>query len=295
MTRNTHKQRVLTAFMASYSLLLLIPVIMGLVVFVMASCILRSDTLTTSSRVLENAVQTIESAYDTASDLTLGISTSRDFCRRLDEVQPGDKYAIAELAGMASALHTSNNLISRYFLYYHGSDDAQFVLEESRAYADLDVYYKACFQYGALDSEQFFAELADIYDSLIEQTQSGRRRASMMLMENVLQYIAENYRDPNLSLTMLAQHFGLTEPYLSKRFKQHVGVNVSAYLEQQRISRAHELLRTTGMSVQAISDSVGYANIRSFRRAYIRVVGCPPSADRGGEETEENAQDGEEA
>ena len=74
-----------------------------------------------------------------------------------------------------------------------------------------------------------------------------------------------------------------------------MGVNFSAYLEQQRISRAHELLRTTGMSVQAISDSVGYANIRSFRRAYIRVVGCPPSADRGGEETEENAQDGEEA
>ena len=159
MTRNTHKQRVLTAFMASYSLLLLIPVIMGIVVFVMASCILRSDTLKTSSRVLENAVQTIESAYDTASDLTLGISTSRDFCRRLDEVQPGDKYAIAELAGMASALHTSNNLISRYFLYYHGSDDAQFVLEESRAYADLDVYYKSCFQYGTLDSEQFFTAL----------------------------------------------------------------------------------------------------------------------------------------
>ena len=74
-----------------------------------------------------------------------------------------------------------------------------------------------------------------------------------------------------------------------------MGVNFSAYLEQQRISRAHELLRTTGMSVQTISDSVGYANIRSFRRAYIRVVGCPPSADRGGEETEENAQDGEEA
>ena len=91
MTRNTHKQRVLTAFMASYSLLLLIPVIMGIVVFVMASCILRSDTLKTSSRVMDNAVQTIESAYDTASDLTLGISTSRDFCRRLDEVQPGDK------------------------------------------------------------------------------------------------------------------------------------------------------------------------------------------------------------
>ena len=159
MTRNTHKQRVLTAFMASYSLLLLIPVIMGIVVFVMASCILRSDTLKTSSRVLDNAVQTIESACDTASDLTLGISTSRDFCRRLDEVQPGDKHAIAELAGMASALHTSNNLISRYFLYYHGSNDAQFVLEESRAYADLDVYYKACFQYGALDSEQFFTGL----------------------------------------------------------------------------------------------------------------------------------------
>ena len=144
-----------------------------------------------------------------------------------------------------------------------------------------------------MEPEQFFVELTDLYDSLIEQMQSGRRRASMVMMENVLQYIAQNYQDPNLSLTMLAQHFGLTEPYLSKRFKQHVGVNFSAYLEQQRISRAHELLRTTGMSVQAISDSVGYANIRSFRRAYIRVVGCPPSADRGGEETEKAAQDAE--
>ena len=72
-----------------------------------------------------------------------------------------------------------------------------------------------------------------------------------------------------------------------------MGVNFSAYLEQQRISRAHELLRTTGMSVQAISDSVGYANIRSFRRAYIRVVGCPPSADRGGEEDGAWAGEGE--
>ena len=33
------------------------------------------------------------------------------------------------------------------------------MLEESRAYADLDVYYKSCFQYGALDSEQFFTAL----------------------------------------------------------------------------------------------------------------------------------------
>ena len=91
-----------------------------------------------------------------------------------------------------------------------------------------------------MEPEQFFAELSDIYGSLIEQMQSGRRRASMVMMENVLQYIAQNYQDPNLSLTMLAQHFGLTEPYLSKRFKQHVGVNFSAYLEQQRISRAHD-------------------------------------------------------
>ena len=91
-----------------------------------------------------------------------------------------------------------------------------------------------------MEPEQFFAELSDIYGSLIEQMQSGRRRASMVMMENVLQYIAENYKDPNLSLTMLAQHFALTEPYLSKRFKQHVGVNFSAYLEQQRISRAHD-------------------------------------------------------
>ena len=142
-----------------------------------------------------------------------------------------------------------------------------------------------------MEPEQFFEELGSIYDSLIEQTQSGRQRAGMMLMEDVMQYIQKNYADCNLSLTMLSQQFGLTEPYLSKRFKQYAGTNFSTYLEQLRIDQAKNLLSTTHLSIQTISDEVGYTNIRSFRRAYIRVMGCAPSVGRDNEKTKKTEED----
>ena len=122
MTQKRRKQRVLTAFVASYSLMLLIPLIMGIVVFVMASCIIRNDTLNTCARYLDYAVQTIDDAYETAQNLTLSISSSRDYVRKLDEMQPENKYAILELTGASAVLRTSNNLFNRYFLYYHGND-----------------------------------------------------------------------------------------------------------------------------------------------------------------------------
>ena len=83
-----------------------------------------------------------------------------------------------------------------------------------------------------------------------------------------------------MSLTYAAMHFGLTEQYLSDVFKRRAGMNFSTYLERKRIIKAQEILRSSQMNVQSIAESVGYSNIRTFRRAYSRVLGHPPSEDR---------------
>lgn len=127
----------------------------------------------------------------------------------------------------------------------------------------------------------FFQALWKQYGSISEWAQENRRRDSKLTMDKVLLFIRENFCDSAMSLTYTATHFGLTEQYLSECFKKRTEMNFSTYLEELRIRRAQTLLRTTETSVQNIAESVGYSNIRSFRRAYSRVLGHPPSDDRG--------------
>jgi len=131
-----------------------------------------------------------------------------------------------------------------------------------------------------LDANSFFQILRNQYHAISAWIQENRHRDSRLMLDNVLGFIDENFGNEEMSLTYAAMHFGLTEQYLSDVFKRRAGMNFSTYLERKRIIKAQEILRSSQMNVQSIAESVGYSNIRTFRRAYSRVLGHPPSEDR---------------
>lgn len=131
-----------------------------------------------------------------------------------------------------------------------------------------------------LNEDAFFHSLRNQYLAISDWIQENRHRDSRLMLDNVLNFIDENFGNENMSLTYTAMHFGLTEQYLSEGFKRRAGMNFSTYLERKRVLKAQEMLRTTQINVQLIAESVGYSNIRTFRRAYSRVLGHPPSVDR---------------
>ncbi len=89
-------------------------------------------------------------------------------------------------------------------------------------------------------------------------------------------YVHETYADPDLRLTLIAEHFNLTERYLSEFYKKNTGVNLSAYIEDVRMKKAQELLKD-GAPVGEVAARVGYMNVNTFRRAYRRQFGVNPS------------------
>lgn len=99
---------------------------------------------------------------------------------------------------------------------------------------------------------------------------------STLEKENLSSYIEEHLGDPSLNLCMLAEWLGEPERKLYNDFKSCFGMSFSSYLEQQRISYACEYLKQ-GMAVKETADKVGYGSDYSFRRAFKRVVGIPPS------------------
>ena len=124
---------------------------------------------------------------------------------------------------------------------------------------------------------QFFELLKAQYRELCRQSRERQTEHASRLIQEVMAYIDANYTDYALSLTSTAQHFGITDKYLSAFFHEKAGINFSSYLEQLRIHKANEMLEHTDGTVDDIAQQIGYANGKTFRRAYSRVTGITPS------------------
>lgn len=117
--------------------------------------------------------------------------------------------------------------------------------------------------------EKLFLQLCHIQKSNLEQN-------TLDLELKVKRFVEKNYTDPQLSLSMVASRFQISEVYLSKLFKQSFGQNFSKYVESLRLNEAARLLEDGNMSIAQIAERVGYNSPQSFRRAYKRVFGTTP-------------------
>ena len=128
--------------------------------------------------------------------------------------------------------------------------------------------------------EPFFRRLESCYERLCAQVQVSHQQKTDQLIDEVMAYIGEHYSEYELCLNTLALHFGVTEKYLSAFIKKKAGVGFSTYLEGLRIQRADELLGNPALTIEEIARQVGYANGKTFRRAYQRATGVLPSEKR---------------
>src|SRR5690606_36479991 len=69
--------------------------------------------------------------------------------------------------------------------------------------------------------------LSEFYEKLVTQRES---RKHFMLIQEVRDYIARNYANPDLSLLHLSDEFEISAKYLSKLFKEEFGDKFIDYL-----------------------------------------------------------------
>lgn len=96
----------------------------------------------------------------------------------------------------------------------------------------------------------------------------------------IQQIIDSNYTSPDFSITTLADSFGISIAYMSYIFKKEFNENFSHYLWSLRLEKAKKLLLETDLSIDVISQEVGYLNTSSFRRKFKQETGITPSAFR---------------
>lgn len=97
---------------------------------------------------------------------------------------------------------------------------------------------------------------------------------------NMIEYINENFSDPNMSLEMIASKFNTTTSYVSLIIKNNLGIGFYKYLTGLRIERAKYLLDTTDYNIQEICDKSGFSSKQTFFRTFKSSVGMTPNAYR---------------
>jgi len=93
---------------------------------------------------------------------------------------------------------------------------------------------------------------------------------------NVVSYLDEHYTE-DITLVKLSEISNYNSSYLSRRFKQVVGVSIIEYIHKTRVNRACIYLRESNKSFVEIAFNVGYENENYFRRVFKNIVGKNPN------------------
>jgi AraC-like DNA-binding protein len=116
-------------------------------------------------------------------------------------------------------------------------------------------------------------QMLEEYCALVRRPVAGR---SSTLFLDARNYVSEHLNE-ELRPADIANALGATENRLIKVFREETGGTVLAYIRQQRLLAAKELLETTDRPIEAIGQSVGIPEKQALVRNLTKLLGCTPA------------------
>lgn len=95
--------------------------------------------------------------------------------------------------------------------------------------------------------------------------------------EQFISYVERHFADPELTLTEMADAFGMSVYTCSRLFKDLVGIGFKEYTVARRLEYAKELLISTELSIGEIGERCGFSSTSYFISRFKSVYGVPPN------------------
>lgn len=121
----------------------------------------------------------------------------------------------------------------------------------------------------ATNVEQLANILMDIIDDIFQY------KKPQNVIDQIKEYIDNNYSDTSLNINMLGEKFSLTPSYLSHLFKAESGQMLKEYIAIVRLSHAKSLL-STDMKLEEIAKNCGFIDAKLFIRTFKKYYNTTP-------------------
>ncbi|MCS7462065.1 helix-turn-helix domain-containing protein [Paenibacillus doosanensis] len=154
----------------------------------------------------------------------------------------------------------------------------QMDLDQQTAYNRMSALSGANESYESMSKS--YQAIRDTFQWVCESANEHKKSQNVELIDSIIGLLQSSYMDSELCLDVVADRIRISKVYLSQFFKEQTGVNFSDYLESLRMDEAKALLQTTSLTVNDISDRVGYSSSNTFCRAFKRLHGVSPTAFR---------------
>lgn len=168
--------------------------------------------------------------------------------------------------------------------YHHGPGHSQVQLQGDQLDHLLKIinkmeYYLSndCSAYGKEVYAKTQLAEALVYVNYLYNTPSNTSAHDDKEFENMLPVVnyIKSHISEELTLDVLCQQTFMNKYYLSKRFKQIVGISISDYIIRTRLAAARSFLRQ-GMSVTMAGEKSGFNSSAHFIRTFMKHVGITP-------------------
>lgn len=117
--------------------------------------------------------------------------------------------------------------------------------------------------------------LIKILEKICEYNQNQLSDNAGAVSEKISRFIAERCCDPQLNISLIAEHFSLSGAYISKLFKESRGTSILDFIHTERLKKAKELLKS-GKSVSEVALATGYSNSNVFIRVFKKYERVTP-------------------
>lgn len=96
------------------------------------------------------------------------------------------------------------------------------------------------------------------------------------ILQKIIDFTQENFHNPELSITFVANKIGYNAKYLSHFFKQKMNLNYSEYLRSIRFKYAISLFENGISSIKNVAFLSGFSDPLYFSNSFKKEIGCSP-------------------
>lgn len=107
----------------------------------------------------------------------------------------------------------------------------------------------------------------------------SRDAMAQRTVDEIRHFIRVNYTKP-LTVQQIASAAHLSAAYVCTLYKRVTGSTINQYLTEVRMEAACRLLRESDLSIQTISQKIGYQDFRYFKQLFQKSLGVSPQSYR---------------
>ncbi|MDU5110220.1 MAG: AraC family transcriptional regulator [Clostridium sp.] len=126
-----------------------------------------------------------------------------------------------------------------------------------------------------------------------ENSEDKTLKVSENRLVDIIKYINNNYKDSDLTIAKIASELYLNPQYLSRYFKEKMGITIKVFLDNLRLNKSLNDLKLSKNRVIDIANRHGFPDEKSYYRVFKSVIGITPNKYReinGVEETNKSAR-----